>query len=258
MSVRLGVLVLAVSGCAAAPLRDENAELRHNAVLSLGLLGDAPPLFLGALGAAVIVLAKVLDFLVVAALFFVSLGSLPSMPHFFRELLPWVGGLFGLTVFSLLLLSRSREIYARMPRYFREGPLTESRLFENVKKVFKGAEVIRSRKTILSALFATLLTWFFLYGSNFFVLWGVGLKLTVLEMVFLTTSMSLFANLPIHSPGGFGTMESFWTLILIALGITKGEAIATGFASHLVTTAYLLIFMMYGLRLIKLRGQEQA
>jgi uncharacterized membrane protein YbhN (UPF0104 family) len=90
------------------------------------------------------------------------------------------------------------------------------------------------------------------------VLWGVGLKLSVFEMVFLTTSMSLFANLPIHSPGGFGTMESFWTLILIALGVSKGEAIATGFASHLVTTAYLLIFMLYGLRLIKLKGQEQA
>lgn len=211
-----------------------------------------------AVGAAVIVLAKVLDFLVVAALFFVSLGTLPSMPHFFRELLPWVGGLFGLTVFSLLLLSRSREIYARMPRFLREGPLTEGRLFENVKKVFKGAEVIRSRKTILSALVATLLTWTFLYGSNFFVLWGVGLKLSVLEMIFLTTSMSLFANLPIHSPGGFGTLESFWTLILIALGVSKGEAIATGFASHLVTTAFTLVFLMYGLRLIKLKGQEQA
>jgi uncharacterized protein (TIRG00374 family) len=211
-----------------------------------------------AVGAAVIVLAKVLDFLVVATMFFISISTLPTVPPLFRELLPWAGGLFGLTVFSLLLLSRSREIYARMPRFLREGPLTEGRLFENVKKVFKGAEVIRSRKTIFSALFATLLTWSFLYGSNFFVLWGVGLKLTVLEMVFLTTSMSLFANLPIHSPGGFGTMESFWTLILLAMGVSKPEAIATGFASHLVTTAYLLIFMLYGLRLIKLKGQEQA
>lgn len=211
-----------------------------------------------AVGAAVIVLAKVLDFLVVAGLFFISLGTLPTVPPFYRELLPWAGGLFVITILSLLLLSRSREIYARMPRFFREGPLTENKLFENVKKVFKGAEVIRSRKTIFYAFSSTLLIWTFLYGSNFFVLWGVGLKLTLLEMIFVTTSMSLFANLPIHGPGGFGTLESFWTLILIALGVSKGEAIATGFASHLVTIAFLLVFMLYGLRLIKLKGLKQA
>ena len=52
MSVRLGVLVLAVSGCAAAPLRDENAARIDAAMVPeqgelpapIALGQDAPPL----------------------------------------------------------------------------------------------------------------------------------------------------------------------------------------------------------------------
>ncbi|HLB25506.1 MAG TPA: lysylphosphatidylglycerol synthase transmembrane domain-containing protein [Nitrospirota bacterium] len=202
-------------------------------------------------GAAVLVLSKALDFLIVVSLFFISFSALPVVPGFYRSLLPWAGALFFMTAASLLLLGRSREIYARLPGFFREGPLAESALMANVKKVFRGAEVIRSKKTLLSSLGVTVVLWALLYGSNFFVLWGVGLKFTPLEMVFITTSMSLFANLPIHSPGGFGTLESFWTLLLVALGTSRADAIATGFASHIVTIVFSLVFMLYGLRLIK-------
>ena len=207
-------------------------------------------------GAAVLVLAKFLDLLVVGGLFFISFGSLPVVPEFFRRLLPWAGGLFFLTCVMLVLLGRSREIYSRLPGFFKEGPLAESVMMENVKKVFKGAEVIRSRKTLALSLATSILLWALLYASNFFVLWGVGLKLPVLQMVFITTSMSLFANLPIHSPGGFGTLESFWTVLLVALGVPKALGIATGFASHLVTIAFSLAFMLYGLSLLKKRRPE--
>jgi len=205
-------------------------------------------------GAAVLILSKALDFLVVVSLFFVSFSSLPAVPAFFRELLPWAGGLMFLTMLSLFLMGRSREIYARLPNFFKEGPLAEGALMANVKKVFKGAEVIRSKKTLAYSVLVTLVLWALLYGSNFFVLWGVGFKFSFIEMIFITTSMSLFANLPIHSPGGFGTLESFWTLLIVALGTSRQEAIATGFASHLVTIAFTLVFMLYGLRLIR-KGQ---
>lgn len=201
-------------------------------------------------GAAVLVLAKALDFLVVVSLFFISFSTLPNIPSFYRGLLPWAGGLFFLTFVLFILLGRSREIYARLPNFFREGPLAQSALMANVKKVFKGAEVIRSKKTLVLSLGVTVVFWAFLYGASFCVYWGMGLRLSFLEMVFINTSFSLFANLPIHSPGGFGTMESFWTLLLVALGVPKAEAIVTGFASHLVSIGYSLVFMLYGLRLI--------
>jgi len=77
-------------------------------------------------GAATLILSKVLDFLVVVPLFFISFGSLSVIPHFFRQLLPWAGGLFFLTLASLFFIGRSREIYARLPNFFREGPLADS------------------------------------------------------------------------------------------------------------------------------------
>ncbi|MBI5696372.1 MAG: flippase-like domain-containing protein [Nitrospirae bacterium] len=208
-------------------------------------------------GAAILILSKALDFLVVVSLFFVSISALPVVPEFYRELMPWAGALFFATVASLFLMGRSREIYARMPNWFREGPLAEGVFMTNVKKVFKGAEVIRSKETLALSLLVTALLWVLLYGSNFFVLWGVGLDLTVMQMIFLTTSMTLFANIPIHSPGGLGTMEAFWTLLLVALGSTKDMAIATGFASHLVTFAFSLVFLLYGYRLL-IRQKEEA
>jgi uncharacterized membrane protein YbhN (UPF0104 family) len=208
------------------------------------------------LGAAMLVLAKALDFIVVVSLFFISFSTLPHVPAFFRELLPWAGGLFFLTAASFVLLGHSREIYAALPAFFKEGPLASSMFAQNVKKVFKGAEIIRSKKTLVMSLLTTLLIWTMLYGSSYLLYWGIGLKLTLLEMTFITTSFSIFANLPIHSPGGFGTMESFWTLLLVALGLPKDFAIATGFATHLITIGFTLIFMLYGLRLIRKKRFE--
>lgn len=210
------------------------------------------------LGAAVLVLAKAMDFIVVVSLFFISFSTLPHVPAFFRELLPWAGGLFFLAAASFVLLGRSREIYAALPAFFKEGPLVSSIFAQNVKKVFKGAEIIRSKKTLVLSLLTTLLIWVLLYGSSYVLYRGIGLKLTLLEITFITTSFSIFSNLPIHSPGGFGTLESFWTLLLVALGVSKGDAIATGFATHLITIGFTLIFMLYGLKLIRKKRLEPS
>jgi len=201
-------------------------------------------------GAAVLVLTKSFDFLVILTLFLVSAGILPVLPTFYRELLPLAGVAFFAVVVSIFLMGRSREIYAMLPSFFREGPLAEGAFAKSVKKVLEGVEVVRSKKTLAASIFVSLLLWCFLYGSNFLVIWGVGLKLSTLEMVFLVTSMSLFANLPIHSPGGFGTSESFWTIVLFAMGVPKETGIATGFASHIVTIGFALVFMLYGMGLI--------
>ncbi len=205
-------------------------------------------------GAAALVLGKALDFMVVVALFFLSFSELPHVPPFFRDLLPWAGGLFFAAAALLVLLGRSRRVYSALPAFFREGPLLNNALMENVKKVFKGAEMIKSRSTVALSLLATLLTWTLLYGSSFILYRGIGLKLTFLEITFITTSFTLFTNLPIHSPGGFGTIESFWTLLLVALGVPKTFAIATGFATHLINIGFTLLFMLYGLKLIR-RGR---
>lgn len=205
-------------------------------------------------GAAVLVLAKAFDFLIVVCLFLFSTGILPVVPPFYRDMLPWAGGLLFVTVAGLFVLGNSRSIYGMLPVLFREGPLASGRMMDAVKRVLEGVEVIRSKGTLAGALGTSLVLWVFLYGSNFLVIRGVGLDLTFMEMMFLVTSMSLFANLPIHSPGGFGTTESFWTVVLVAMGISTEQSIATGFASHIVTIAFAVVFMLYGLGMLWKRG----
>ena len=75
---------------------------------------------------------------------------------------------------------------------------------QNVKKVFKGAEIIRSKKTLVMSLLTTLLIWVMLYGSSYLLYWGIGLKLTLLEMTFITTSFSIFANRLSTAPAASG------------------------------------------------------
>ena len=202
-------------------------------------------------GAALLVLAKALDFLVVVALFFVSLSAIPSVPPQVRSVMPWFDGLFVLTAFSLVILGRSRDIYARLPKFMREGRFAGGKLMTNVKNIFRAAEVIRSVRVLVLSLVISAVMWSLLYASSFAIVLGLGLKLNFFQLIFLITAMSLFANLPIHSPGGFGTMESFWTLIMVSMGVPRDIAISTGFASHLITIAYSLAFMLYGLRLIR-------
>lgn len=201
-------------------------------------------------GAAVLVLAKALDFLIVVSLFLVSTGILPVVPGVYRDILPWAGGAFFALAAGIFVLGRSRELYGMLPVFFREGPLAEGRFMDAVRKVLEGVEVIRSRKTLVLSLLSSLVLWMLLYGSNFLLIRGAGLDISLLGMVFLVTSMSLFVNLPIHSPGGFGTTESFWTIILVAMGVSKEQGIATGFACHIITIVYSAVFMLYGLGLI--------
>ena len=72
---------------------------------------------------------------------------------------------------------------------------------------------------------------------------GLGLTPAYLDTVVSVTFSVLASVLPINSFGNFGTQEAGWSAGLILLGYTRESAIASGFATHLITLAY---FMLYG------------
>jgi uncharacterized protein (TIRG00374 family) len=201
--------------------------------------------------AAVLMLAKALDFLVVVTLFFVSAGSLEVVPYYYGILLPWAGGLFFLIAASLFMMGKADFIYAKLPGMFRQG-----RLMEGMEKVATGVSIIRSRRLFFVTFIISLVLWTLLYCSNYLVLRGVGLELSVAEIVFFTTTMTLFINLPVHAPGALGTVEAMFVLLVGQMGVSSETAIPAGFAAHIVSIVFTLIFMLYGLSLLRTRKPE--
>ncbi len=87
-----------------------------------------------------------------------------------------------------------------------------------------------------------LLEWAANYLSFHSLLIGLGLQPTLLATVVCVTFAALAAVLPISTIGNFGTQEAGWATGLMLLGYTRQAAIASGFAAHLLTIAYMLIF----------------
>jgi len=202
---------------------------------------------------AALFIAKALDFLVVVTLFVVSAGTLEVVPEYYATLLPWAGGLFFIVAISLFMMGKAKGLYARLPGMFRQG-----RVMQGVESVANSLSTIRSRKLLAVTLFFSLVLWCLLYGSSFLVIRGVGLDLGLAEMVFLTTSMTLFLNLPVHAPGSVGTAEAMWVAVVSQMGIPVEQGISTGFASHIVTIVYTAVFMLYGLSLIRSRPSPES
>ena len=71
---------------------------------------------------------------------------------------------------------------------------------------------------------------------------GFGFTPSYLDTVTAVTFSVLASVLPINSMGNFGTQEVGWTAGLTLLGYTKEAAISSGFATHLITLGYFLVY----------------
>ena len=87
-----------------------------------------------------------------------------------------------------------------------------------------------------------LLEWFINYAVFYLLLLGLGLTPTYFDTVVGVTFAALASVLPVNSFGNFGTQEAGWATGLILLGYSKDIALTSGFATHLLTLLFMLIF----------------
>ncbi len=89
--------------------------------------------------------------------------------------------------------------------------------------------------------------WLSLYSFIYALVTAININLYFFA-VLLASTFALFTTvLPIQGIGGFGTMESGWAIGFIAVGLTKGVAISSGFVVHIVILLYCLILGLIGL-----------
>lgn len=89
---------------------------------------------------------------------------------------------------------------------------------------------------IAAGLRDTLLAWLFFYGYLYCLVHALHLSFSFWAVVFAATFSILTIVLPVSAIGNFGTFEAGWVIGFVMLGMTKGDALATGFFTNVVLT----------------------
>jgi len=116
---------------------------------------------------------------------------------------------------------------------------------------------IKARRTHLSVSLVSLGSWVMIFYVFYAFLRGFGIEVPLFQVVF-GSSVAVIANaLPISGLGNWGTLEAGWAAGFLIVGLSKEEAIASGFGVHI------LIFLVCGIMalicwaFLNLPGQRQ-
>ena len=80
------------------------------------------------------------------------------------------------------------------------------------------------------------------YYAFYILLLGLSINIQFPEALIAVTFAAFASILPINSFGNFGTQEAGWSIGLVLLGFPKDIAVMTGFASHIYTLIYIVVF----------------
>ena len=205
-------------------------------------------------GIATLFVARVFDFISISLLFLVSAFMMHELPKMIIKLV-WVIALFlGLIAIFLIALLLFGKPFLNLVKTFFE-------MFNWDKKHFadyllrKGEETVESfekikisgKIIIIALILNSFAIWLFLYSLNYILVRAMDINLSYFEVVFASTFAVFTTILPIQGIGGFGTLESGWTVGFIAVGVTKEVAISSGFGFHIILWLYFVILGCWGL-----------
>jgi uncharacterized membrane protein YbhN (UPF0104 family) len=92
---------------------------------------------------------------------------------------------------------------------------------------------IKARRTYLPVVLASMASWGFSYWMFYAFLRGFGVSTPFMKVVFGSTIAIVANALPISGLGNWGVLEAGWTAGFILVGLSKVDAITTGFGFHI-------------------------
>jgi uncharacterized protein (TIRG00374 family) len=194
-------------------------------------------------GLASLIASRVYDFSIILMVFlFVSVGyqGLFSINLFFVILLASVLISLILVVFFYMdnLLRLFSTVLGRISNWI--GPKNRKPFRWGQTKIHEMAEdfiAIKAKRTYLSVTLTSLISWIMIFWMFYAFLRGFGIEISFLKVVFGST-LGVIANaLPISGLGNWGLLEAGWAAGFMIVGLSKGEAIATGFGVHIMIFA---------------------
>ena len=195
-------------------------------------------------GLSSLMVIRLIDLLAISLLFIIvtlTVHQTVDISIYFYSIL-WFIGFLVAVILGLLLLSKTDRVNLQFILRFR--PVEKLPI---LKKLLVGLENFLANlkqykfSEYLEWIGLACLEWLVNYAVFQAILLGIGLTPSLFDTVVSVTFASLASVLPINSIGNFGTQEAGWATGLILLGYTKEIAITSGFATHLLTLAYMLV-----------------
>ena len=116
---------------------------------------------------------------------------------------------------------------------------------------------IKARKTHFSVSLVSLGAWIMIFYAFYAFLRVFGVDVSLSKVVF-GSMIAVIANaLPISGLGNWGTLEAGWAAGFLMVGLSKEEAIATGFGVHILIFLLCGIMALIGWVFFNLSGQRQ-
>jgi hypothetical protein len=209
-------------------------------------------------GVATLVVARIFDFVIIVTFFFLAFLFMRDAPSALAGS-AWVGGLVIVVVIILLalLLYSGRTFFGALKLVFEKFHIV--RWNSGKYLLTKAEETVESLDTIkslglfkyLQLLLISCGIWLSLYSLIYLLVIGMGIPIAFLAVLFASTFSIISTVLPVQGIGGFGTVEGAWTIGFMLIGLTKADAIGSGFSYHIVVILYFVILGIYGLLALK-------
>jgi uncharacterized protein (TIRG00374 family) len=190
-------------------------------------------------GLASLIASRIYDFLTLLIFFFIAFigfqGLFHVSPVLMILLIAFLTGLAFLAFFYMggLLKLLSRGL-GKGSQWI--GLSQHKSLQWSLEKMYDMADdfyAIKARRTYLRVTLASLTSWAFSYWMFYAFLRGFGISTSVMRVLFGST-IAIIANiLPISGLGNWGVLEAGWGAGFMLVGLSKVEAIATGFGVHI-------------------------
>jgi len=190
-------------------------------------------------GLASLIASRIYDFLTLLIFFLIAFIGFQSLFHvspvLMILLIAFLTGLAFLAFFYvgdlLKLLSRG---LGKASQWF---GLSQRRSLQwslgKIDDVAGDFYAIKARRTYLPVTLASLTSWAFSYWMFYAFLRGFGISTPIMN-VLLGSTVAIIANvLPISGLGNWGVLEAGWAAGFILVGLSKVEAITTGFGVHI-------------------------
>jgi uncharacterized protein (TIRG00374 family) len=191
-------------------------------------------------GLASLIASRIYDLFVILMIFSATaVGSRETL----RIGLPWIilisGGLTCLIVIVLLNLSRLLAWFSMLINKWSARPGTKIRrpfqwFQEKIQRISEDLHAINARRGYFPVALATTLSWIMIFLMFHAYLKALGVTVPLLKVVFGSSVALLASTIPISGLGNWGMLEAGWAAGFLLVGLSKENAIATGFGVHIL------------------------
>ena len=190
-------------------------------------------------GLHAVIITRLFDILIILPCCIITclifFGSVPI-------LIPLFMFLFFLIIIFCYLINRR---YSQKIRSFLETVVkkTNSRIINKLLNIlitmYSEYEKLFTGYLPLKVLIYSVGQWFFVFLFFWFILQAVGLEISLLQSVYIGTSMTLFSFLPVNALGGIGFRDAALTWLLTMIGFSGKEALSSSILIRVISLATL-------------------